>query len=125
MPGSGACEGSTLVTEQFAVQGVDTFACIQRIAVQDDEGLAVSFGLGVDGPGCVFLAGACRSADQDHGLGVCDLPDLALHLLHGSGIADELAGGATDNVAELLELLLVDLVQGGEVLADNFLQSAF
>ena len=118
----GAGEGAPFVAEQFTFQGVESFACVQGIAVQDDEGPARPFGHAVQSPCSVFLAGARRPADKHHGVATCDLSHLPLYLLHGAGVPDEFAGSAAHEVPKFLEFLLVPRFDGGEIVADDFLQ---
>ena len=74
----------------------------ERAAVDGEEGLLGVGAVGVDGAGDELFAGAGLADDEDGMGGAGDLGEDAVELLHGGGVADEVAhgGAGAEAVAE-------------------------
>ena len=81
----GTGERALLVAEKLA--GDDTFG--KRAAVSTDEGLPIPFALCLDGPGNHLFPDAGFALDHHNGVLAGNPADLAVYLLHGRCLANE------------------------------------
>ena len=87
----GTGERTFFMTEDFGFQQI--FG--KGRAVESDKGAFVSIGESLNGGSHQFLSGSGGSADQDGGIGWCDLTDQGVDLLHFVRIADEFGEGVS------------------------------